>query len=458
MHDFSQCNCREGSSNILLLLSRLTVIRPFEKGDPFSLLIETLNALNAGDILACISSYHKLTSALIHSKARRVSGDVWRDYLLYLLIETPHAFAKAAAAGIEDEPLYSAMRTDLCVLGTLSSLKDEDIRRFALEKQHDTKLSPHRNDPIGLASTSAWSGAPVRHTASNTQSTASFITTCEADYISWQYDNALMHDEYVCDETLEEIYLRFLQTADWRPFAEDLWSFFSSYGCGDFIKHKLFTYDCKKGLVPLPSLAEREALFPVSFYEMQHRKALEHTISFMQGSRVENMLICGGAATGKTELLLSLCDELPELRLVLCNAASCTALSELFEAISCQPLRFMVLLDNIRFDSDEADTLFSTLECTKLLPKNVLLCATSRSRGEERNFPLCITMPYPTLNDFVDIISEILSQYDVRIQSELIRSRCIDYQAEAKEKLSLSAAKRIADEYIKKQGGFYADI
>ncbi len=442
VQSFSDYNCSGGISRISLLLSRLTLLRPFETYSPFSLLLKLLHTLNEGDVLSSVAVYHELTAELIKSPSRRVSGDIWRDYLLWLIIETPHEFARAAASGTHDEPLYASMRSDLAILGVLSTLTSDDICRFVLEKQQGSKGRTH-TDNIALSSASAWSGVPVRQPASSTKSLTvqSLLSHAvnEADILTWNYDNAGMEDEYVCDETLEELYHRFAQSTDWRPLAEDLWSFFASYGCGNFIKYKSFSYD-SRGLLPMPKLMQKEGLEPVSFYEMQHRKVLEHTISFMQGSSAENILITGGAATGKTELVLSIAYELPELRLVICSDEN-VRLSELFDLLSKQPLRFMVLLDNISFCQN-----ISSLEARRLVPKNVLLAATSRGNAENALFSVNVTMPYPTLNDFVDIVAELLADYDVSVSKEAIHSKCIDCQA--KEKLTLSAAKRIADDYI----------
>ena len=443
MQSFSDYNCKDSVSRISLLLSRLTLFRSFDSNSPFSLLLKMLNALNMGDILSCVSTYHELTEVLIKSPSRRVSGDVWRDYLLWLIIETPHAFAEAAASGTHNEPLYASMRSDLAIMGALSTLNSDDICRFVLEKQQLSKGNSHNTDNIAMSSASAWSGVPVRQPVANSQNTTvqSLLSHAvnEADMLGWNYDNAGMEEEYICDETLEELYHRFAQSTDWRPLTEDLWSFFASYGCGDFIKHKSFLYE-NGVLVPMPEIVQGESLPPVSFYEMQHRKVLEHTISFMQGANTENILITGGAATGKTELVLSLVKERPELRLVICTDEN-VKLKELFKALSKQPLRFMVLLDNMSVCQN-----ISTLEARRLVPNNVLLAGTARSNAEDSIFPVTVTMPYPTLNDFTDIVAELLMGYDVSVSKEEIRSRCIDCQS--KEKLTLCAAKRIADDYI----------
>lgn len=443
VQSFADYNCKDGISRISLLLSRLTLFRRFDSAAPFSLLLKALHALNAGDILESVTYYHELTAALVECGARRVSGDVWRDYLLWLIIETPHGFARAAASGTHNEPLYSSMRSDLAILGALSTLESDDICRFLLEKQQSGKGSGRPNDNIALSSASAWSGVPVRQPAANTQSTAvhSLLSHAvnEADILSWNYDNAGMEYEYVCDETLEELYHRFAQSSDWRPLTEDLWSFFASYGCGDFIKYKSFSYN-GGALVPMPKLMQSEGLPPVSFYEMQHRKVLEHTINFMQGSNASNMLITGGAATGKTELVLSIVQELPELRIVVCTDENAN-LAKLFDTLSSQPLRFMVLLDNMSVCQN-----LSSFDVRRAVPKNVLLAATSRGNADETLFPVTVTMPYPTLNDFVNIVEELLADYGVTVSKEEIRSKCVDCQAGGK--LTISAAKRIADDYI----------
>ncbi|MBQ2661768.1 MAG: DUF815 domain-containing protein [Clostridia bacterium] len=445
MQGFSDYNLKQSTSRIASLLARLVVLRPKSRKEPFSLLLKLAKALSFGDMFEVISTYHELTGALIKSSARRISGDIWYDYLLSVIIEAPHEFALAAASGKHDESLYGAMRTDLSLLSALSKLSSDDLCRFMLEKQSSLKCKSPHEDSIARSSASLWSGTPIKepNVPAKVEVQEPLLTHAlsEIDMLSWAYDNAEVEYGYVCDEALEEIYHRFLQSDDWRSLTEDLWSFFASYGCGEFIKYKNFSYDVS-GLSPLLCLTEHETLLPVSFYEMQHARVLEHTIAFMQGRRSENMLVTGGASVGKTELVLSVANDLPELRLVICTDEN-ASLDELFAKLSKQPLRFMVLLDNM-----SALGGYSSFSARRKVPANVLLVATSRTKSEEALFPVTVKLPYPSFSDFVDIIAELLAVEDISVPKERLRARCEDFRSESKEKLTLSAAKYIADDYI----------
>lgn len=453
MRDFADCNCHEGIENILLQFSRLTMLRPFGENDPFSHLTNFLCALNSGDMLLCVRAYHGLTASLLNARARRVSGEIWRDYLLHILIETSHPFAQMAAKGMMDEPLYHAMRSDLGILGALSALSDTDLKRFALERQRELSLKPrHAKDNIELMSSAVWSGSSVRPMPyENAASPSSIALLSDATFLPWRYGDAELSGRYASDEALEEVYIRLIATADWRPLIDDIWNFFAAYGSGAFIRERAFYYNADAKLVPISENAIGES-FPITFYDMQRSRVIEHVIRFMRGERAANLLVLGGPGTGKTELFLSLLHEFPELRMVVVNGETCASLDALLQTLGNQPLKFILLLDNADVKSARFSQLVSALGAARVLPANVLLCAAAHTGSAETVFPLCIALPYPSLNEFIDIVIEMLSGDGVIPNREEIRAACIDHQVDARDKLSLTAARRIADEYIAKQG------
>ncbi|NCB30061.1 MAG: DUF815 domain-containing protein [Clostridia bacterium] len=392
MRTFQDMSAEEGLSYGLGLLCRCTL--PGE--DPaFSALFRLFERLLACELPAAVRAYHDAVGALLSNGDRRVSGDLWKDHLLSLAVHQAHPFARMAAAGGRDEAIVANMREELSILGQLSRLRSEDVARFA--------------------------------------------------FTPWQYGESGLVDSYIADEALEEIYVRLLSSRDWGDMTEDLWSFFNSYGAGIFLRHRAFYLEDGQ-LAPLPSAA-LSPLVPTTLYEQERVALMENTIRFMRGDRAENALLYGGGGTGKTAHVLSLLHELPEVRLVICQPEKEDILA-LARRLGAQPLRFLLLLDDIVSESKAIRRLSSLLCGGRALPDNVLLYATSREApGPASLFSLLLSFPYPNLADFTHLVTELLEADGIQADSQALHSACVDHQVDARERLTFPGAIRVAEAY-----------
>ena len=160
MFSFRECAPAEGVERIASLIPRLTILQDARECAPLARLLAAASAIHAGDTLGALSCYHALSASLLSSGARRVSGDLWLDYLLWLVIERPHAFAVMAADGRMEEAERIAMRADLAILGELATLSGAHLYRMAAERHRELQLKPrHAKDNISLMSSAVWSGA-----------------------------------------------------------------------------------------------------------------------------------------------------------------------------------------------------------------------------------------------------------------------------------------------------------
>lgn len=446
MTDFSSCSCREGMEAAYVLLSKLSFTRDESPNSPFSLLGAYLDALNYGEMLTACRCYHALTEVLLSIPSRRVSGDLWTDYLLYIVVESEHPFAVGASQKRRDDDVFSTMRYELDTLYELSKLSDAALKRFAQDRYRDLKLNKRSaRDSAELMSTALWSGnvaKPNREEKPIVPPTS--IIQMDFDWAKWRYGEMSLSGRYVSDEALEEIYIRLLSSKPWPALIDDLWNFFASYGCGGFIKHRAYQYE-RGGLYPLDE-SVLKAMPASGLYEEQRGAILDNTIRFMQGAQCNNLVLTGPSGTGKTTQVLSLPYELPEVRFIAADANTCLSLTPLFERLRAQPLRFLVLLDNIDFQSQSAASLMASLLALRAQPENVLLYATSHSSaGGESAFPVEIVFPYPQLKEFVMLVTEILEQDNVRAPYDVVRNACIDYQVDAHDRLTCSAAMRVAE-------------
>ncbi|MDO5110789.1 MAG: DUF815 domain-containing protein [Clostridia bacterium] len=430
MRDLKDCEPREAFALIAPLVSQSMLLR---ESDCVQSLRAFLAAVNAGDALLASDAYHELTACLLHAPVRRVSGDLWHDYLLHLLLCTPHAFARQAASGFVEEAAYSAMRTELVVLGSLSTLTGAALVRMIEGRLQAARLKPRQaRDNIELFSTAVWSGGSARAlpTPEEKQTPAAF--TGELHFHNWHYGEPGLHDSYAADEALEEIYARLLENPLWEERIEDIRCFFASYGCGLFLKCRAFRYEDR--LTPLPDTAIAPLPEPVCFIE-QREQLTDALIRFMQGECTTHLLLYGPAGMGKTAQLLSLPYELPELRLVETHAVS--GLDALCTLLASQPLKFLLLFDDVLPGSIPTDILH-------LLPPNVLVALTTRQNAT-LEWAQRIAFPPLKAEAFTRFVAAVLEEKMVLCDRASLQNACVDHQVDARDQLSVSAALRLAE-------------
>ncbi|OQB24972.1 MAG: hypothetical protein BWY11_00738 [Firmicutes bacterium ADurb.Bin182] len=445
MIEFKNCTCMEGVEKLSSLLSRLSVLRRLLSSGPMRLLIEICNDLNEGDIMRASYHYHDLVHELLIAPSRRISGNLWKDYIVSRLLDEPNAFSDMAAKGERDEPLYNAMKTELLILGELSELDGSIIKRWIAERLRDIKLKPRQvRDTISLMSSAAWAGGTHRPLPSDEPQLASLPqlpgSLNETEWLNWDYPEPVLDGSYIADEALEEVYRRLLSKADWRSMQEDLWNFHGAYGSGIFLKYRLFCLS-EGGLEPVS-----EALMPeqdnLTFFEQQRAVIVNNVITFLQGERAAGMLLTGGEGTGKTTQILSLAHEFPQMRLVFVDSRSAGECSELWRMLKGQPHKFIVLVDDIDFEQDSFKLFKAGVMAGRSIPGNVLLCATARC-GESSLFPLRVHFTYPPLKTFIELVQQLLKREGYDVDYDTVQNACIDYKAAANEELSFNAAKRV---------------
>ncbi len=431
MRDLKDCEPREALGVIAPLVSQSLLLRDSACSQPLRAL---LSAVNAGDALLSCDAYHDLSACLLNAPVRRVSGDLWHDYLLHLLLCTPHGFARQAAAGTVDDAFYTAMRVELAVLGSLSTLTGETLVHMIESRLQSARLKPRQaRDNIELFSTAVWSGGTARSLPTPEEKQPSYAFTGELRFHSWHYGEPGLRDSFAADGALEEIYARLLESPLWEERLEDVRCFFASYGCGVFLKSRAFRYQDKQ-LSPLPEGALMQLPEPVCF-PAQREQITDAVIRFMQGDGTTHLLLSGGAGMGKTAQLLSLPYEFPELRLVSTRAVQ--SLDTLCTLLASQPLKFLLLLDDVSPAGIPTD-LFATL------PPNVLVCVTTREAAT-LEWAQRIAFPPLKADAFCRFVSDVLECRMVLCDRASVQNACVDHQVDARDQLSVSAALRLAE-------------
>lgn len=444
MEHIANLSCQEGIEALENSLSSLTLHRSLLREAPITALCDMLQALRQADFRRAASHYHKMTAALITCGARRVSGSLWQDFLLNAMLIAPTPFSAMAAAGENDEAIYAAMREDLSSLQMLFELDTETVQRLFEERIRTARIKPRANrDSIARMSSAAWSGSQPRRSVPEEAGEDDGLIPASGfsdNFSQWRYGAFSLRDSFVADEALEEMYMRLLQQDAWRALTDDLWNFFASYGCGMFLRHRLFSFNGDK-IEPLPELVPQDDAFE-RLYPDAHGKLIENTIAFMRGEKRENLLLFGGPGCGKTSAMLQLLQELPEVRIVIVTQNSEKILKNLLTPLSRQPLKFILLFDGVSPTSSEMRALHRMLLAMRAVPENIILYATAEVDGDAL-FPCRIHLPYPEIAELTTLLAGLLEDAGETADMNLIKNACVDYRVETKAPLSLAAAQVI---------------
>lgn len=234
-------------------------------------------------------------------------------------------------------------------------------------------------------------------------------------------------------------------TSDWGGSLDELKSYHRNNGYGKFAEHIAFTW--RKGkLCPVTSI-DPITLSDLKNYEVQRQKAIDNTESFVSGHPANNVLLYGDRGTGKSSTVHALLNEYCSrgLRMIEIPKSTVSELSLIREEIADSPMKFIIYIDDLSFDSN--DSSFSELKAAlegSLSGKqsNTLIYATSNrrhlikenfsDRQNEMNlndimqeqlslsdrFGLTITFLNPDKKNYLEIIEKISNDRGLDVDRE----------------------------------------
>ena len=232
---------------------------------------------------------------------------------------------------------------------------------------------------------------------------------------------------------------------DWEDKIDDLIEYHKRNGYGKFAKHIAFTW--RNGeLCPVTSI-DPITLNDLKNYEVQRQKVVDNTESFVTGHPANNVLLYGDRGTGKSSTVHALLNEYHNrgLRMIEIPKSTVSELTLIREAIADVPLKFIIYIDDLSFDSN--DSSFSELKAAlegSLSGKqaNTLIYATSNrrhlikesfsDRQNEMNlndimqeqlslsdrFGLSITFINPNKAEYLDIVKKIAADRGLNADEE----------------------------------------
>lgn len=353
------------------------------KDDPvISSLYDLLNSVDSEDILRKQSLFFKTVS----------KNKSLKSYISKCILTDDNTFTEAACAGKESslsKAVTDAVKSDLMKLEQIASVTSEDVISFVNDEDIKEILKTVPDWEVGTAE------APL--------------------------------------------------SENWSNQVEDLIEYHRKNGYGIYSKHIAFTWRNKK-IIPI-KYVDPITLSDLKNYENQRQRVVDNTEGFVKGHPANNVLLYGDRGTGKSSTVHAILNEYHTqgLRMIEIPKSAVSDLTLIREAISGSPMKFIIYIDDLSFDSN--DSSFSELKAAlegSLSGKqsNTLIYATSNrrhliresfsDRQNEMNkndimqeqlslsdrFGLTITFLNPNKAEYLDIVEKIALDRNMEVDLE----------------------------------------
>lgn len=171
--------------------------------------------------------------------------------------------------------------------------------------------------------------------------------------------------------------------------AEDLYrqvqSFINRYRNEDEAKYRAFAWNSETGSLKGIKNVHAISFAHLSGLEYQKETIRKNTRAFIEGKPANNILLVGGAGTGKSSCVKASLNEFAHagLKLVEIKRNALHTLPELMEALACRKCKYIIYIDDLSFE--QADTGYLQLKVAldgQISSKagNILVYATSNRR------------------------------------------------------------------------------
>lgn len=231
----------------------------------------------------------------------------------------------------------------------------------------------------------------------------------------------------------------------WENQVGELAEFHKQNGYGMFAKYIAFTWR-NHSLIPIAS-TDSIKLSDLKNYEIPRQKVVDNTESFVNGYPANNVLLYGDRGTGKSSTVHAVLNEYAKsgLRMIEISKNDITDLTMIRELIADSPMKFIIFIDDLCFDSheDSFGALKAALEGSLSGKKaNTLIYATSNRRhlikesfSDRENdinkndimqeqlslsdrFGLSITFINPSKSDYLDIVKKLAGDRGINVDKE----------------------------------------
>jgi len=174
---------------------------------------------------------------------------------------------------------------------------------------------------------------------------------------------------------------------DIDEFQHAVTGFYREFGVGKYGLNKAFRIeeDRHRALIEPVVNVEHVYLDDIVGYELQKKKLIDNTESFIHGKAANNVLLFGDAGTGKSSSIKAILNEYYDqgLRIIEVYKHQFHALSSILEQVQDRNYKFIVYMDDLSFEESELEYKYLKAIIEGGLgrkPKNVLIYATSNRR------------------------------------------------------------------------------
>jgi predicted AAA+ superfamily ATPase len=239
---------------------------------------------------------------------------------------------------------------------------------------------------------------------------------------------------------------------DWGELLEILAEHYATHGAGPFGRYRAFRW--KNEGLRVVRWPDPVRLTDLIGYDKEREPLLKNIERLLAGLPSHHVLLYGLPGTGKSSTVKAILNEYADrgLRLVELAKEDLKELSLVLEALRERGPRFIVFVDDLSFEEDEAEykSLKALLEgSVEEPPKNVRVYATSnrrnliRERFSERDddvhardtmqgklslsarFGLRITFPAPDQKRYLEIVFGLVEERGLKIPSENLKERAL---------------------------------
>lgn len=290
--------------------------------------------------------YRCLNRLVEMANAYGFSGNLWQDYLTFLLVNKENAFSVSCEIVGKVE-------------GSINQMALHDFVRFKELFDFDIRV-------FDEAFASGDCGIVCSY--QNTDMTRKLF------------------NRRVCARIME-LSRKLSQSADAGEFMAHMVQFYKDFGVGKLGLHKAFRIDninSKVEIIPITNIPHVH-LDDLVGYEIAKQKLIENTESFVSGRKANNCLLYGDAGTGKSSSIKGILNEYYDrgLRIIEVYKHQFQDLNELIAQIKNRNYKFIIYMDDLSFEEFEIEYKYLKAVIEGGLerkPENILIYATSNRR------------------------------------------------------------------------------
>lgn len=322
--------------------------RDFEQGElleKMTMLMEDISHPKVlygkdGEYFACI---HQLVEM---AGTYGFAGNLWHDYLTYLLVNHENAFSTACEIVGPVE-------------GTINAFAMHDFEIFKQLYDFDLKELEKIYPSVD----------------------SSLITDYQNINEGSKVFNKRIRDR-IC--TLAQ---KLAKAESTEEFMDDMVQFYKEFGVGKLGLHKAFRIDgtvTPARIVPITNIAHVH-LDDLVGYEIAKKKLIDNTEAFVQGRPANNCLLFGDAGTGKSSSIKGILNQYYDqgLRIIEAYKHQFKDLNDIIAQVKNRNYKFIIYMDDLSFEEFEIEYKYLKAVIEGDLekkPDNILIYATSNRR------------------------------------------------------------------------------